>query len=108
MKNIKFIEKKLLEYNRNRPGMDFFAKKIATLFDRFDMDRNGKIEEDDFDRWTDNLVKIGHLNDTQAVSLRANMKSIWTTYFLPADVDHDLSVDVEELIIYMRSVSAHF
>ena len=88
--------------------MDFFAKKIATLFDRFDMDRNGKIEEDDFDRWTDNLVKIGHLNDTQAVSLRANMKSIWTTYFLPADVDHDLSVDVEELIVYMRSVSVHF
>ena len=87
--------------------MDFFAKKIATLFDRFDMDRNGKIEEDDFDRWTDNLVMIGHLSEEQAVSLRINMKSIWTTYFLPADVDGDLSVDVNELIIYMRSVSLH-
>ena len=39
--------------------MDFFAKKIATLFKRFDMDGNGMIEEDDFDRWSDNLVKIG-------------------------------------------------
>jgi len=32
------------------------------------------------------------------------MKSIWTTYFLPADVDNDLSVTPVELIAYMRSV----
>jgi len=30
---------------------DFFATKIKTLFTRFDMDGNGKIEEDDFDKW---------------------------------------------------------
>ena len=85
--------------------MDFFAKKISTLFNRFDMDKNGKIEEDDFDRWSESLIAIGHLSEAQAKQLRVNMKSIWTTYFLPADVDNDLSVTVEELIVYMRSVS---
>ena len=39
--------------------MDFFAKKISTLFTRFDMDKNGKIEEDDFDRWSESLIAIG-------------------------------------------------
>ena len=86
--------------------MDFFAKKIATLFNRFDMDRNGMIEEDDFDRWSESLIAIGHLNADQAVLLRKNMKSIWTTYFLPADTDHDLSVAVPELITYMRDAMA--
>ena len=85
--------------------MDFFAKKITTLFTRFDMDKNGMIEEDDFDRWSESLIAIGHLNEAQAVSLRTNMKSIWTTYFLPADIDNDLSVTPVELIAYMRSVS---
>jgi len=86
--------------------MDFFAKKISTLFTRFDMDKNGKIEEDDFDNWSESLIAIGHLDKTQADSLRKNMKSIWTTYFLPADTDHDLSVTVDELIVYMRSAMA--
>ncbi len=88
--------------------MDFFARKITTLFTRFDMDKNGMIEEDDFDRWSESLIAIGHLNQDQATSLRANMKSIWTTYFLPADTDHDLSVNAEELVIYMRGVINNF
>ena len=41
--------------------MDFFARKISTLFNRFDMDKNGKIEEDDFDRWSESLIAIGNL-----------------------------------------------
>jgi hypothetical protein len=85
--------------------MDFFARKISTLYERFDMDKNGLIEEDDFDKWSEKLISIGNLNNEQADQLRINMKSIWTSYFLPADVDHDGSVTVEELIIYMRSVS---
>ena len=40
--------------------MDFFARKISTLFARFDMDKNGKIEEDDFDRWSESLISIGN------------------------------------------------
>jgi len=47
--------------------MDFFANKIATLFTRFDMDKNGKIEEDDFDRWSETLIAIGHLNAADSV-----------------------------------------
>ncbi len=38
--------------------MDFFARKITTLFTRFDMDKNGMIEEDDFDRWSESLIAI--------------------------------------------------
>lgn len=83
--------------------MDFFAKKIATLFTRFDMDKNGKIEEDDFDTWSSKLVAIGILNPAQSEHLRVCMKSIWTSYFLPADTDHDGSVTVDELIVHMRS-----
>lgn len=40
----------------------------------------------------------------QSQDLTKKMKAIWTNYFLPADVDHDGSVTVDELIIYMRSV----
>ncbi len=84
--------------------MDFFARKISTLYERFDMDKNGLIEEDDFDKWSEKLISIGNLSAAQSQDLIANMKSIWTSYFLPADVDHDGSVTVEELIVYMRSV----
>jgi len=86
--------------------MDFFARKISTLYERFDMDKNGLIEEDDFDRWSESLISIGHLSKEQSDLLRKNMKSIWTTYFLPADVDNDLSVTKDELIVYMRSAMA--
>jgi len=88
--------------------MDFFAKKIATLFTRFDMDKNGKIEEDDFATWSSKLVSIGILNAAQSEHLRNCMKSIWTSYFLPADTDNDGSVTVEELIVHMRSVRYSF
>jgi len=32
--------------------MAFFDQKIRTLFTRFDMDGNGKIEVDDFNQWS--------------------------------------------------------
>lgn len=82
---------------------DFFAKKIKTLYERFDMDKNGLIEEDDFDTWSEKLIAIGNLDKNQSQDLITKMKAIWTNYFLPADVDNDGSVTVDELIIYMRS-----
>ena len=39
----------------------------------------------------------------QAKKLKLNLKSIWFNYFLPADVDHDGSVEEVELVNYMRS-----
>ncbi len=84
--------------------MDFFARKISTLYERFDMDKNGLIEEDDFDKWSEKLISIGNLSTEQSQDLIINMKSIWKSYFLPADVDHDGSVSVDELIIFMKSV----
>ena len=40
--------------------MDFFSRKISTLYERFDMDKNGLIEEDDFDKWSEKLIAIGY------------------------------------------------
>jgi len=77
------------------------------LFTRFDADKNGKIEVDDFEKWSENLVSIGNLNGAQADHLRHSMKSIWETYFLPADTDHDGSVTVNELIAFMREALAN-
>ena len=38
---------------------DFFNRKIKTLFNRFDYDGNGSIEEDDFEKWADKLILLG-------------------------------------------------
>lgn len=37
----------------------YFSQKIKTLFSRFDMDRNGLIEVDDFVQWSKKLTQIG-------------------------------------------------
>jgi len=67
------------------------------------MDGNGMIEEDDFDKWSETLVSFGNLSPQNADALRASMKQIWRTYFLPADTDHDGSVVFDELLIYMKT-----
>ena len=85
---------------------DFFTRKINTLFTRFDMDGNGKIEEDDFDKWSETLVGFGNLSVESANHLRQNMKQIWRVYFLPADADNDGSVVLDELLIYMKTALA--
>lgn len=83
---------------------DFFTRKIQTLFTRFDMDRNGMIEEDDFDKWSETLISLGNLTIDKANELRISMKQIWRVYFLPADTDNDGSVCFNELLVYMKSV----
>lgn len=80
----------------------FLERKIKTLFVRFDMDGNGAIEEDDFDKWSEKLISLGNLTAVKADGLRINMKQIWRTYFLPADIDLDGSVVFDELLIYMK------
>lgn len=40
-------------------GDSFIEKKITTLFHRFDADKSGTIEENDFDHWADRLVSFG-------------------------------------------------
>lgn len=81
---------------------DFFAHKIRTLFSRFDMDQNGRIEHPDFANWAQKIISIGNLNESQQESLKTNIDLIWNTYFLPADFDNDGSVLEEELVSHMR------
>ena len=40
----------------------FYDSKIKTLFTRFDMDNNGKIEKEDFEAWSNRLASAGLLN----------------------------------------------
>ena len=51
----------------------FFAQKIKTLFTRFDQDKNGKIEVDDFEKWSASLAKIGNLNSERSVALQKSL-----------------------------------
>ena len=52
---------KILHTNENHFHIrtPFFDQKIRTLFTRFDFDRNGKIEKQDFDNWSSNLAAAG-------------------------------------------------
>lgn len=37
----------------------FYDQKIKTLFARFDFDHNGKIEKEDFQKWSSRLSEAG-------------------------------------------------
>ena len=84
--------------------MAFFDQKIRTLFTRFDMDGNAKIEVDDFNQWSAKLAKIGGLNAERSAALAQSLLAIWNTYFLPADTNNDGSVELPELLTHMRQV----
>lgn len=62
--------------------MAFFNQKVKTLFNRFDTDKNGKIELEDFEKWALSLAKIGKLNPERTLSLTNNLLQVWETYFL--------------------------
>ena len=80
----------------------FLAKKIATLFKRFDADNSGSIEASDFDKWSDKLVALGNLSADQAGSLRQNIKQLWNAYFQPADVNNDGKISCSELLEHIK------
>lgn len=101
-----------------------FSQKIRTLFSRFDIDKNGFIEMEDFQQWAIKLSKIGMntLNLFSSIILfnyfhkkggfsqdRTNelIKSIllvWEVFFQPADINNDGSVEIPELVIHMKNV----
>ena len=82
----------------------FFSQKIRTLFHRFDMDQNGMIEVEDFQKWAGNLAQIGNLDAEKAATLLKNLMRIWEVYFLPADTNKDGSIEIPELITHMKLV----
>jgi Ca2+-binding EF-hand superfamily protein len=83
----------------------YFSQKIRTLFTRFDMDKNGAIEIDDFHVWSDRLTKIGKLNSEKESNLRENLLYLWEVFFEPADLNADGSVEIPELVIHMKNVN---
>jgi Ca2+-binding EF-hand superfamily protein len=83
---------------------NFFDQKIRTLFARFDFDGNGRIEKEDFETWCNNLAKAGNLNAERTAHLHQSIVSIWDAYFLPADTNHDGSVEYLELLDHMKAV----
>jgi len=51
-----------------------------------------------------NIINKGNLNSIQEKNLKTTTDLIWKTYFLPADLDNDGSVQELELIAYMKMV----
>lgn len=97
-----------LLHNHDNPfhvKTNFFDQKIRTLFARFDFDNNGRIEKEDFETWCSNLSKTGNLNAERTAHLKHSIMSIWDAYFLPADTNHDGSVEYLELLDHMKGVS---
>jgi hypothetical protein len=82
----------------------FYSQKIKTFFMRFDHDKNGHIEVEDFEKWALKLARIGKLNSFKSDELLKSLLAIWRVYFEPADTNHDGSVDIPELIIHMKNV----
>ena len=83
----------------------FFSQKIRTFFNRFDIDKNGMIEVEDFEKWAAKLAKIGGLNAERSAALGKSLLAIWEVYFLPADTNKDGSVEIPELVVHMKSVN---
>ena len=83
----------------------FFEQKIRTMFTRFDIDKNGMIEVDDFQKWAATLAQIGQLNAERSAALATSLLAVWNVFFLPADTNKDGSVEVPELITHMTAVS---
>lgn len=39
--------------------MDFFERKIKTLFTRLDFNNSGQIKNEDFEKWCDKIAESG-------------------------------------------------
>ena len=87
--------------------MAFFDSKVKTLFTRFDIDKNGMIEVDDFNAWSAKLAQIGGLNADRSAALAKSLLGVWNVYFLPADTNNDGSVELPELVAHMRAVNIY-
>jgi hypothetical protein len=82
----------------------FFELKMRTLFNRFDINQNGTIEEIDFEKWAEKLISLGNLNGDKANELRINIKKIWREHFKNADTNDDGIVSFDEFFCYISEV----
>ena len=60
--------------------MALFDQKIKTLFTRFDQDKNGMIEVDDFQKWSASLAKYGSIF-AQCIQNKTKVRNL-SIYFL--------------------------
>jgi hypothetical protein len=61
--------------------MTFYDKKIKTFFSRFDTNKNGTVELDDFNQWSTRLAKERGLDAQKSSNLAKNMAEIWRFFF---------------------------
>jgi Ca2+-binding EF-hand superfamily protein len=57
---------------------ELFELKMRALFNRFDVDNSGTIEQNEFDSWADRLISYGNLDDAKAQELRTNISKAWS------------------------------
>ncbi|RMZ94445.1 sarcoplasmic calcium-binding [Brachionus plicatilis] len=81
-------------------------KKVATLFQRLDVDGNGSIDQTDLAKWADKLVSYGNIDADGEANLRAKMDTMWKEYFDPADTDKSGSISFDEMYAYFETAVA--
>ena len=57
--------------------MNMTVQKIKTFFHRFDIDKNGMIEVEDFEKWAGKLAAINKISAARAADLLKNIMAIW-------------------------------
>ena len=62
------------------------------------------IEQPDFQKCSESLARLGKLNPEKSKVLAVNLLQVWENFFLPADTNRDGSVELPELLVYMKSV----
>jgi len=64
---------------------EHWERKLRTFFQRFDIDGDGLLTRNDFERLADRVIKTGHFTGYRADELRNLYLEIWDKYFKPED-----------------------
>ena len=79
---------------------DFMKKKLTRYFHLRDLNRDGFVEQDDWEGSAQNLAEIRDWEpgSPQYVDIVAKHAAIWTAFWKPADLDDDGKVSLDEYL----------
>lgn len=79
---------------------ELLKKKLTVLFRGLDVDKNGFVEREDFDKITSNLAQIRgwETGSSDYENLHNHLISMWENYWIDADINKDNKVSLDEWI----------
>lgn len=79
---------------------ELLKKKLTVLFRGLDVDKNGFVEREDFDKITSNLARIRgwEPGSSDYENLHNQLISMWENYWIDADINKDDKVSLDEWI----------